>query len=339
MNVLRRIKSNRVLGYGLFVLLALAFVIVFRTEKYILSIGVLGLIFSTLAVSLNLTNGYTGMFSIGHAAFYGIGAYTSALTAMRLGMPFPVAILAAGAMCAVLGAFLALSSARLRGIYLAITTLAFNEIARITETNLQSITRGPFGLPGIPRPNFGFFQLTTDAGAYVIALVLLIASVYLIESLMKSRIGRGLLAIREDEAAAAACGVNVFGYKVMSMAIAAFLAGCAGSVYAHYARFVSPDSFGLNETFMILSMMVFGGMGTSAGPILGAILLIGIQEVFRFAATYRMLIYGVVLVLVVLFRPQGLLGKTTVAGSGIKLNFRRPARSNPSGALTTGLGK
>ena len=278
MDALRRIRINRVLGYTLFVLAVLAFGYFFRTQKYILHIGVLSLIFATLAVSLNLTNGYVGMFSIGHAAFYGIGAYASALVAMNLGMPFPISLLAAGVICAAFGAFLALSTARLRGIYLALTTLAFNEIARIMETNLQSVTRGPFGLPGIPRPDFGLFKVTTDAGALVIALVLLIASVYVIESLMKSRVGRGFLAIREDEAAAAACGINVFGYKIMAMAIAAFLAGCAGSVYAHYARFISPDSFGLNETFMILSMLVFGGMGTSAGPILGAFTLIGIQE-------------------------------------------------------------
>jgi branched-chain amino acid transport system permease protein len=329
---LRRVRINRVVGYALFVVLILAFGFIFRSQKYILSIGVLSLIFATLAVSLNLTNGYVGMFSIGHAAFYGIGAYTSALVAMRLGMPFPISILAAGLMCAVFGAFLALSTARLRGIYLALTTLAFNEIARILETNLQSITRGPFGLPGIPRPDFGFFKVSTDAGALVIALILLIIAVYAIESLMKSRVGRAFLAIREDEAAAAACGINVFGYKVMAMAIAAFLAGCAGSVYAHYARFISPDSFTLNETFMILSMLVFGGMGTSAGPIVGAFALIGVQEIFRFAATYRMLIYGVVLVLVVLFRPQGILGKAAFGLHGIEIKIRRPKGREPNGS-------
>ena len=295
---------------------ALLFALIFQNNSYVMRVGVLAMLFATLTVSLNLVNGYTGLFSLGHAAFYGIGAYTSALLSLNLNFPFWLSFLSAGVVAMLFGALVSLPAARLRGIYLAIITLAFAEITRLLIINMQWLTHGPFGLPGIPPPSLFGYEVTSDAGVYLISLALLLLTVYVIERIMHARPGYALLAIREDEQAAAASGIKVFLYKILAFAIAAFFAGLAGSVYAHYTRFISHDSFTLNESFAVLSMLVFGGIGSTPGAILGAFLLTAIPEVFRFAADYRMVIYGVVLTLVILFRPQGILGKSSLALTG-----------------------
>lgn len=332
---LRLRPVSKLAGYGLFVLASLLFALLFRDAPYILRIAVLALLYGTLTVSLNLVNGYAGLFSLGHAAFYGIGAYTSGLLAVRLGLPFPVTFVAAGVVAMAFGVLLSLPSVRLRGIYLAIVTLAFAEIVRLLLVNLQWLTRGPFGLPGIPSPSIFGLVVTGDAGIFILALALLIATVYVVEQIMAHRPGEALLAIREDEQAAAACGIDVFRYKVLAFSTAAFLAGLAGSIYAHYTRFISPDSFTLNESFSVLAMLVFGGIGSTAGALLGAIILTVIPEAFRFAADYRMLIYGIALTLVMLVRPQGILGKMGAGFQG--LGQRRPKRSGAGGTTETGI--
>lgn len=319
------------------VLMALAFGAAFRNDPYILRIAVLALLYGTLTASLNLVNGHAGLFSLGHAAFYGIGAYTSGLLAVHLGWPFLVTFLAAGCVALMFGMLLSLPAVRLRGIYLAIVTLAFAEIVRLLIINLQGLTRGPFGLPGIPPPAIAGFTISSDIGIYILSLLLLIFTIYVVEQIMTHRPGQALLAIREDEQAAAACGIGVFRYKVLAFATAAFLAGLAGSIYAHYTRYISPDSFTLNESFSVLAMLVFGGIGSTAGAVVGAVLLTAIPEAIRFAADYRMLIYGIVLTLVVLVRPQGLLGKTAFTIPGLELRLRRPARRESLGVAETGI--
>ncbi len=322
--------------YALFVLGALLFVALFRDAPYILRIAVLALLYGTLTVSLNLVNGYAGLFSLGHAAFYGIGAYTSGLLAVRLGLPFLLTFLVAGCVAMLFGVLLSLPAMRLRGIYLAIVTLAFAEIVRLLLLNMQWLTRGPFGLPGIPSPSIFGYQVASDADIFLMALLLLILTIYVVEQIMAHRPGEALLAIREDEQAAAACGIDVFRYKVLAFATAAFLAGLAGSIYAHYTRFISPDSFTLNESFSVLAMLVFGGIGSTPGALLGAVLLTAIPEAFRFAADYRMLIYGITLTLVMLIRPQGILGKSAFSIPG--LESRHPTRSKAGGTTEVRVG-
>ncbi len=329
---LRRHKYAALFGYGLFTLVALVFLLAFRGEPYLLRIAILAMLYAVLTVSLNLVNGYAGLFSLGHAAFYGIGAYTSALLALRLHWPFLLAFVGAGLVAMVFGVLLSLPAVRLRGIYLAITTLAFAEIVRMMLINLQWLTRGPFGLPGIPAPSIFGIRIGSDAGIFVLALILLVLTIYLIEALMAHRPGQALMAIRDDEQAAAACGISVFRYKVLAFATAALFAGLAGSIYAHYTRFISPDSFTLNESFSVLAMLVLGGMGSTPGALLGAILLTAIPELARFAADYRMLIYGLTLTIAVLVRPQGILGKSSLSLPAIDLAIKRPPRSKPSGA-------
>ena len=333
---MKRLTLTPLYGWAAFALVTLLVGVLFRDQSYLMRVGILALLYGVLTVSLNLVNGFTGLFSLGHAAFYGIGAYASGLLALRLGWPFPLALVAAGVVAAFFGLLLSLPSLRLRGIYLAIVTLAFAEIVRLMIINLQGLTRGPFGLPGIPPPNLFGVRLTTDFSVFLLALALLLFAVYVVERIMRSRIGDALLAIRDDEVAAAACGIRVFQYKVLAFVTASFLAGMAGSVYAHYTRFISPDSFTLNESFIVLSMLVFGGMGSTAGAVLGAGVLTALPEAFRFAAEYRMLIYGIVLTLVILFRPQGVLGSTAFTTPGLRLpSLGRLARGGLRGAAKT----
>ncbi len=319
--------------WGVFAVAVVLFGLLFRDQSYLMRVGILALLYAVLTVSLNLVNGVTGLFSLGHAAFYGIGAYASALLALRLGWPFPLALISAAAVAALFGLLLSLPSVRLRGIYLAIVTLAFAEIVRLMLINLQDLTRGPFGLPGIPSPDLFGVKLTSDFSVFLLALVLLLVAVYIVESIVHSRVGDALLAIRDDEQAAAACGIPIFRYKVLAFVTAAFIVGMAGSLYAHYTRFISPDSFTLNESFIVLSMLVLGGLGSTAGAVLGAGILTALPEFFRFAAEYRMLIYGIVLVLVVLFRPQGILGSTAFTKPALRLpTLRRAVRGGLRGA-------
>ena len=322
--------------WAVFAVAVVLFGLVFREQSYLMRVGILALLYAVLTVSLNLVNGFTGLFSLGHAAFYGVGAYASALLALRLGWPFLLAIISAAVVAALFGLLLSLPSVRLRGIYLAIVTLAFAEIVRLKLINLQDLTRGPFGLPGIPSPDLFGVKLVSDFSVFLLALVLLLVAVYVVESIVHSRVGDALLAIRDDEQAAAACGIPIFRYKVLAFVTAAFIAGLAGSLYAHYTRFISPDSFTLNESFIVLSMLVLGGLGSTAGAVLGAVILTALPEFFRFAAEYRMLIYGIVLTLVILFRPQGVLGSTAFTTPGLRLpSLGRLARGGLRGAAKT----
>ncbi|MFP4431715.1 MAG: branched-chain amino acid ABC transporter permease [Spirochaetaceae bacterium] len=268
-----------------------------------------------LASSLNIIIGFSGMFSLGHAAFYGIGAYTSALLATRLGMPFWIGLPAAAVVAGLFGTFIGFATLRLRAVFLAFTTLGFGEITRIVILNWRSFTRGPLGIAAIPIPSLFGWQFNREAYYYLILLLcaLIITFIYRI---YHSRLGRALVAIREDETAARSMGINVFGYKVLAFTIACCLAGVAGAFFAHFQRFVSADSFVSTESFEIITMVALGGTGSIAGPIMGAFILELFPEVFRFLAGYRQVIYGAVLITVIVLKPGGI--------AGVKGVFEKP---------------
>ena len=281
--------------------------LVVRSE-YVLNVAVLAGIYVILASSLNVTNGYTGLFSFGHAAFYGIGAYTAALLATRAGVPFWLTLPAAGLVAAAVGAAIAVPTLRLRGIFLALVTIGFQEITFLVTMNWMSLTRGPLGIPRIPPPALPGIVFRSNVAYYYLILVLDVAVLFVLTRVMTSRLGRTLIAIREDELAAQSCAVPVFRYKVLAFALATFFAGLAGAFFAHHARFVSADSFRLDETFVILTMLIVGGMGSLVGPVIGAVALVIIPEAFRFLAEYRGVVYGLILIGVILFRPHGIAG-------------------------------
>lgn len=277
-------------------------------SSYLQHVAIMMGIFIVLASSLNLIIGFTGMFSLAHAAFYGIGAYTSALLAINLDLPFWITMPAAGIMAGLFGALIGLATLRLRETFLVFGTLAFGEIVRIIIMNWISLTRGPMGIPGIPVPRIFGFPLRNYVYYYYLVLVFTVVSVILISRIYNSKVGRAFVAIREDEIGASTMGVYIFKYKVLAFTIGCTFAGLAGAFYAHFVRFISADQFGASESFAILTMVALGGTGSIAGPVVGAAILLLFPEVFRFLAEYRMVVYGLTLILVMMFKPEGIAG-------------------------------
>jgi branched-chain amino acid transport system permease protein len=276
--------------------------------SYVLRICIMIGIYTILATSLNLLTGFTGQVSLGHAAFYGIGAYGSALFAMKFDMPFLLSALLGAVIAAFFGFLLGLPTLRLNGNYLSIVTLGFCEITRLIELNWMSLTRGPMGITGIPSPVVFGMNIDNNRKYYYLILVFAAITVFLINNILKSRTGRAMISIREDELAAEAMGVNVLKYKVMAFIISAFFAGFAGAFYAHFVSFIDPQSFTFDESTQILSMVILGGMGSLTGSFLGTVILVSIPELLRDFAQYRMLIYGGVLVFMIVMRPDGIIG-------------------------------
>lgn len=250
-----------------------------------------------LALGLNLITGFTGQFSLGHAAFMSIGAYTSAILTAKLGQPFILAILASGLVAAIAGVIIGIPTLRLKGDYLAIATLGFGEIVRILALNTEYIG-GAIGFNDIP-------QYTNWTWIFFMT----VATILLIKHFINSYHGRACISIREDEIAAEAMGVNTTFYKVLAFSIGAFFAGIAGSLYANYFYFIKPDSFGFMKSIDILVIVVFGGMGSIAGSIVGAIALSVISLFLQRIPELRMVIYSLILFSIMIYRPTGLLGK------------------------------
>lgn len=302
----------RMLSVGAVFLLAAAVPLLTRDEYYLHTFIVSG-IYILLALGLNLILGYTGQLSLGHAAFYGIGAYTSALLVMHLHLPFWVGLIAAGCMAGLAGLLLGFPALRLKGAYLVICTLAFVEIVHQVMMNWESLTRGPMGIPGIPSPGdiaLGGLVLhfASKATYYYLVLAVVAVTVLLNYFLIHSRTGRAFIAIREDQIAADMMGINLTFYKLLAFFSACFLAGIAGSLYVHYIGYVSPESFTLGESVNIVVMTILGGMGTLVGPVLGALGLTFLLEFMRAFADYRLVVYGAILMIVIVLFPEGAIG-------------------------------
>jgi branched-chain amino acid transport system permease protein len=310
------VRRQRLVLAGVLVL-AVGFPALVRSP-YVLHVAILSALYVILTLSLNLVTGFCGQFSLGHAGFYGIGAYTAALLAVHYQSPFLLNLAAAAVTAGITGFLIGLPTLRLGGIYLAMATLGFGEIIHLLLLNWLALTRGPLGIPAIPGPTLFGLDLGTAAGQYYVALALALLTTVAVSRLVDSRFGEAIQAIREDEIAAEAMGVPTTRLKVLTFTISAAIAGVAGGFFAHYASFVSPASFTLVESILVLSLLVFGGMGSVEGSILAAVLLTVAPEAFRFLAEYRMVIYGVILLGLIVFRPQGLLG-------GIDLGLTRRA--------------
>ena len=253
-----------------------------------------------MAVSLNLVCGFMGQLALGHAGFMSLGAYAAALFTMHCGLPeavaFPLGLLVGGIVAAIVGFLIGIPALRMRGDYLAIITLGFGEIIRVVA-NALPITGGAKGLSGIPAS-------TNFSWAYWV----MILSVFVIFAFIKSRHGRAVISIREDEIAAEASGIRTTYYKMMAFVLAAFFAGIAGGLYAHHVGVLAPTKFDFNYSVEFLVMVVLGGMGSITGSIIAAIVLTILPEALRGFEDYRMLLYSLVLIVMMLFRPTGLLG-------------------------------
>lgn len=265
-------------------------------DAYYLRILILIGINIILALGLNLTTGVTGQLSMGHAGFMSLGAYTSAILTVHFAVPFYLALLAGSIAAALFGFLLGLPTLRLEGDYLAMVTIGFAEIVRVFFLNFEPGGKA-VGLAGIP-------QETT----FITVWILVIIVIYLNFKLLNSRTGRSLYAIRENEIAAEACGVNITRMKVLAFTIGAFLGGLGGGLFAHYMFYIAPGNFDFMKSIELLNMVVLGGMGSIPGTILGTIILTIAPEMLRIVQDYRLLFYGALLVILMIFRPNGLLG-------------------------------
>lgn len=280
---------------------------------YYLHIFVMAGIHAMLAISLGLIIGFSGQVSLCHAAFYGIGAYGSALASLTFGFPFWLALWVGGLLAAVFSYGLGRLVLRLKGHFLAITTAFFGVLVTVVLNNWVSVTKGPMGIPGIPRPGLPAFlgpwaAFESRVAYYYLVLVFVAGVAYLVHRVVGSRLGRALVAIRENEELAQSLGIETMRYKVFAFTLGGGLAGIAGAFYAHYILFVSPVTFTIGESINILVMVIFGGMTTLAGPIIGAAILTILPELLRMAGALRLVIYGLALMAFIVWMPQGIVG-------------------------------
>lgn len=283
-------------------------------SSYLVGILIYIAINSILAISLNLISGYTGQFALGHAGFMAVGAYASAILEMKVGVPFPIAFLSGGLLAAALGFLVGFPTLRLKADYLAIVTLGFNQIILIVLYNMETLAGGARGLPGVP--------LRTTLP---LTLTVLFITVWLFRNLLESKHGFFFRSIRENEIAAESIGINSTYTKVAAFTIGSFFAGIAGSLLGHYLMYLNPDIFSYTKSVEILSMVIFGGLMSITGSILGAAVLTLIPEVFRNLGTILSdagfvalgsffregwtVIYSLLLILTMLFKPRGLFGQ------------------------------
>ena len=276
-------------------------------NNYFIDVLTVAGIYAVLAMGLNITVGLTGLLDLGYIAFYAIGAYTYALLNLHFGLSFWAGIPLGGIAAALFGILLGFVTLRLRGDYLAIVTLGFIQIVHMVLNNWDSLTNGPNGILNIARPKIASFAFHAPIHFYYLILVLGLLTLGIIVQLSQSRIGRAWIAIREDELAAEAMGIPTTRYKVLALTLGATVAGVAGVFFAAKFAFISPESFTFLESVLVLSMIVLGGMGSIAGAILGAFVLIILPELLRGMSDYRMLIFGALLVVMMIFRPQGVM--------------------------------
>lgn len=284
--------------------------------EYFLHIMILVGIYTILSVSLNLIAGYTGLISIAHAAFYGVGAYVAALMALNLQSPFLVNLVCAVILSGMLGALLGIPSLRIRDDYFVIATFAFQVITFSILNNWFSFTGGPMGLSGIPPPAIFGVEISSHFAFLIMVSFFCAVTIWITDRIVNSPFGRVLKTIREDEIFAQSAGKNVAAYKILVFTIGSGMAGVAGVIYAYYISFIDPTSFTVMESIFIISIVIIGGAGSLWGPVLGAAVLIILPELLRFiglpssvAANLRQIFYGGLLVAFMMWRPRGLLGQ------------------------------
>ena len=277
-------------------------------NAYVLQVLTNAWLYALLAVSLTLVAGTLGQVSLGQAGLLLIGAYASALLALNSGWPVWLSIPAAGIVTAALGTALTWPAFRLRSQYVSIATLGIGEVVGLVILNWESLTRGPMGVTAIPPLEVGPFELDSPPAAYWVALTALVLLGLMQARLLRTHLGRTFRAIRDDDVAARAYGVSLDRYKGLAFAVSGFAAGISGAISAHLYSYINNETFTSQVSVLALTMVILGGMGNVLGAVVGAVALTALPEVFRFTAEYRQLIYGLVLLVMIRFRPQGILG-------------------------------
>lgn len=308
---------------------AIAFPMVF-TSKYVLRIAILCLMYCMLSVSLNLMTGVLGQMSFGHAAFWGIGAYTAAILTKTCGWDGLGVFAAAALTAGFAGLILSLPVMHLKGYYFTIVTMVFCQIVRIVEINWMSLTNGPLGIMAIPKLSVFGYTIKAQPAYYYMILILLVLTTLLVNKIIHSRMGDAILAIRDDDLAAGAMGINVFKYKTLAIVIASMLAGVAGAFYAVYTSYIDPSCFTNAVSNNMLVMVIFGGLGNMFGSFLGATVLTILPEALRGFSEYRQMVFGAMLVILMLVRPEGLFGSVNFKYIGQRLSLKKSKRGGGS---------
>ncbi|WP_297227825.1 branched-chain amino acid ABC transporter permease [uncultured Desulfovibrio sp.] len=303
------LRDSRSRAVSLTVLLLVMLVMPLVSSFYQTNIMILALLYVMLALGLNIAVGIAGQLVLGYVAFYAVGAYAYALLNQFFGLGFWACLPVGGLLAVLFGLALGFPVLRLRGDYLAIVTLGFGEIVRLTLLNWTSLTGGSGGIKNIPGPSFFGKQLSIEDNTifiYYLVLLAVILTIVVITRLKNSRVGLALQALREDEIACEAMGIDLARVKLSAFALSSCWAGFAGVIFAAKSTFINPASFTFMESAMILSMVVLGGMGSIVGVVIAALILILAPEYLRAFSDYRMLIFGAIMVIMMIFRPQGL---------------------------------
>ncbi len=300
--------NKKLIAYGAMLVAATGLPFALSNEPYLLAIINFIIIYSILCLGLNLILGYSGLLSLGHAAFYGIGAYATAILMTKHGFGFLPSLIISGLLALLLGLVLGLPTRKVRGDYFCLLTLAFGEIFRLVTQAWIGFTGGAMGIVGIPIPNVFGWQIKSEVDFYFLGMALLAFTYVTLKMLIDSKFGRAFIAIREDELAASVMGINTPIYKILAFCIGCSYAGLAGSYLAVYQTTVTPSNFRLEESCLMIIMVIVGGMGRLEATFPGVAMMVIAIEFLRPFAEYRLLLIGAIMILVLLFRPQGLLG-------------------------------
>lgn len=287
-------------------------------SAYFIHLLILVGIYVILAISLQLAVGFTGLLNLGHIAFYCAGAYTSALLALA-GLPFWFCFLSAGVIAMLFGFLLSVPTNKLKGDYLALATLGFSFVIYAVALNWTSLTRGPLGLPGIPRPSLFGFIFSNNFSFLILTFVIVLISYLIIKRIVVSPFGKVLEAVRDDELATKVLGKNTFKIKSYALGISAFFAGIAGSLYAHYITFIDPSSFTILQLIPVIAIVIIGGLASLKGTAIAAVILVLLPEPLRFigfpssiVGPARQIIYALLLLLILIYKPKGFYGKVEI---------------------------
>jgi branched-chain amino acid transport system permease protein len=284
-------------------------------SAYLIHLLILICIYLILSISLQLSVGFTGLLNLGHIAFYAIGAYTSALLALN-GFPFWFCFLSAGIFAMIFGFLLSLPTNKLKGDYLALATMGFSFVVYAVLLNWTSLTRGPLGLPGIPKPKIFGISFSDNLSFLILVAIIALISYLIIKRITISPFGKVLEATRDNELLTRVLGKNTFKIKTISLMISAFFAGISGSLYAHYITFIDPSSFTILQLIPVLSIIIIGGLASLKGTIIATIILVLLPEPLRFigfpssiVGPARQILYSLILLFILIYKPKGFFGK------------------------------
>ena len=310
--------------FPFFILILTLSIIGFIPNLYYLHLFNLILIYSIFSLGLNILTGYTGITSFGHAGFFALGAYATAILSTRYGVPPILSIFFASFLTGAIGFIIGLPVIKISGIYLAMVTLASAEFIRLLAINWESFTGGPLGISNIPIISILGYYINNEQSFFFFLYPILIISTYVFTRIIDSRFGRSLEAIKDDERAAESIGIPCAKNKLFSFFISGFYSGLAGALYAHFDRFIAPDTFTFSLSILVLCMVIIGGMGTVPGSILGAIIIVILLEYLQPLGDYRLLVYGLLLAIMISYYPQGLIGiLREISGYFKKNRFQR----------------